>query len=219
MDTLYSFVSGPLAWVAFIIFFGGSLFRLINLLILVHRKEKFIYSYMSLKYSLRSILHWSIPFASENMRKHPWLTIVAFAFHICLLLTPIFLLAHVTLIDEAWNVSWWTLPEATAQILTLIVIAGCVFFLVRRLVSPEVNYVTSASDYIMLAIVAAPFVTGFLAYYQWFEYQIFMLLHVLSGEVMLVAIPFTRLSHMLFAPLTRAYMGSEFGGIRHAKDW
>ena len=219
MDTLYSFVSGPLAWVAFIIFFGGSLFRLINLLILVHRKEKFIYSYMSLKYSLRSILHWSTPFATENMRRHPGLTIVAFAFHICLLLTPIFLLAHVTLIDEAWNVSWWTLPEATAQILTLIVIAGCVFFLVRRLVSPEVNYVTSASDYIMLAIVAAPFVTGFLAYYQWFGYQILMILHIISGEVMLVAIPFTRLSHMFFAPLTRAYMGSEFGGIRHARDW
>jgi len=219
MDTLYIFVSGPLAWVAFIVFFGGSLFRLIRLILLVHRKEKFIYSYMSLKYSLRSILHWSTPFATENMRKHPALTIVAFAFHICLLLTPIFLLAHVTLVDESWNVSWWTLPEGAAQIMSLIVIAGCVFFLVRRLVSPEVKYVTSASDYIMLAIIAAPFVTGFLAYYQWFEYQILMLLHVLAGEIMLVAIPFTRLSHMLFAPLTRAYMGSEFGGIRHAKDW
>ena len=219
MDTLYIFVSGPLAWVAFIVFFGGSLFRLIRLILLVHRKEKFIYSYMSLKYSLRSILHWSTPFATENMRKHPALTIVVFAFHICLLLTPIFLLAHVTLVDESWNVSWWTLPEGAAQIMSLIVIAGCVFFLVRRLVSPEVKYVTSASDYIMLAIIAAPFVTGFLAYYQWFEYQIFMLLHVLAGEIMLVAIPFTRLSHMLFAPLTRAYMGSEFGGIRHAKDW
>jgi nitrate reductase gamma subunit len=219
MDTLYIFISGPLAWVAFIIFIGGSLFRLISLIILVHRKEKFIYSYMSLKYSLRSILHWSTPFATENMRRHPLLTIVAFAFHICLLLTPIFLLAHVTLIDESWNVSWWTLPEGATQIMTLIVIAGCVFFLVRRIVSPEVHYVTYASDYIMLAIVAAPFVTGFLAYYQWFEYQIFMILHILSGEIMLVAIPFTRLSHMLFAPLTRAYMGSEFGGIRHAKDW
>ena len=219
MDTLYIFVSGPLAWVAFIVFFGGSLFRLIRLILLVHRKEKFIYSYMSLKYSLRSILHWSTPFATENMRKHPALTIVAFAFHICLLVTPIFLLAHVTLVDEFWNVSWWTLPEGAAQIMSLIVIAGCVFFLVRRLVSPEVKYVTSASDYIMLAIIAAPFVTGFLAYYQWFEYQILMLLHVLAGEIMLVAIPFTRLSHMLFAPLTRAYMGSEFGGIRHAKDW
>jgi nitrate reductase gamma subunit len=219
MDTVYIFVSGPLAWVAFILFIGGSLFRLINLIILVHRKEKFIYSYMSLKYSLRSILHWSTPFATDNMRKHPALTIVAFAFHICLLLTPIFLLAHVILIDEAWDVSWWTLPDGAAQIMTLIVVAGCVFFLVRRLVRPEVNYVTSASDYIMLAIVAAPFVTGFIAYYQWFDYPIFMLLHVLAGEIMLVAIPFTRLSHMLFAPLTRAYMGSEFGGIRHAKDW
>ena len=219
MDTLYIFISGPLAWVAFIIFIGGCLFRLISLIILVHRKEKFIYSYMSLKYSLRSILHWSTPFATENMRRHPLLTIVAFAFHICLLLTPIFLLAHVTLIDESWNVNWWTLPEGATQIMTLIVIAGCVFFLVRRIVSPEVHYVTYASDYIMLAIIAAPFVTGFLAYYQWFEYQIFMILHILSGEIMLVAIPFTRLSHMLFAPLTRAYMGSEFGGIRHARDW
>ena len=219
MDTLYIFVSGPLVWVAFILFIGGSLFRLINLIILIHRKERFIYSYMSLKYSLRSILHWSIPFASENMRKHPGLTIVAFAFHICLLLMPIFLLAHVILVDEAWNVSWWTLPEGAAQILTLIVIAACVFFLVRRLVNPEVKYVTFASDYILLAIVAAPFVTGFLAYYQWFGYQILMILHIISGEVMLVAIPFTRLSHMFFAPLTRAYMGSEFGGIRHARDW
>jgi nitrate reductase gamma subunit len=67
--------------------------------------------------------------------------------------------------------------------------------------------------------VAAPFITGFLVYYQWFGYQTLLILHILSGEIMLVAIPFTRLSHMLFAPLTRAYMGSEFGGVRHAKDW
>jgi nitrate reductase gamma subunit len=219
MNDLYIFVSGPLAWAAGVIFIVGSLLRLIHLIVLVHRKERFIYSYMSLKYGLRSILHWRIPFASENMRKHPALTVVAFAFHICLLLTPIFVLAHVTLVDEAWDVSWWTLPEGATQVMTLIVIAGCVFFLIRRLVSPEVKYVTAASDYLMLAIVAAPFVTGFCAYYQWLDYPIFMVLHVISGEIMLVAIPCTRLSHMLFAPLTRAYMGSEFGGIRHARDW
>ena len=174
---------------------------------------------MSLKYGLRSILRWSTPFATENMRRHPVLTIVGFAFHICLILTPIFLLAHVTLVDESWNLSWWTLPEGVAEIMILIVIAACVFFLVRRLVNPEVQYVTSASDYILLAIVAAPFITGFLVYYQWFGYQTLLILHILSGELMLVTIPFTRLSHMLFAPLTRAYMGSEFGGVRHARDW
>jgi nitrate reductase gamma subunit len=219
MHSLYNFVSGPLVWLAFIIFIGGCLYRLITLIVLVHKKEKFIYSYMSWKYSLRSILRWSTPFATENMRRHPAMTIVAYVFHICLILTPIFLLAHVTLVDESWNLSWWTLPDTLAAIMTLMVIAACVFFLVRRLVNPEVQYVTSASDYILLVIVAAPFITGFLVYFQWFGYQTLLILHILSGEVMLVAIPFTRLSHMLFAPLTRAYMGSEFGGVRHARDW
>jgi len=219
MHSLYNFVSGPLVWLAFIIFIGGCLYRLISLIVLVHKKEKFIYSYMSWKYGLRSIVRWSTPFATENMRRHPAMTIVAYVFHICLILTPIFLLAHVTLVDESWDLSWWTLPDALAAIMTVMVIGACVFFLVRRLVNPEVQYVTSASDYILLAIVAAPFITGFLVYYQWFGYQTLLILHILSGEIMLVAIPFTRLSHMLFAPLTRAYMGSEFGGVRHAKDW
>ena len=219
MDELYRFATGPLAWTAFIIFIGGSLFRLVRLLRMVHRKEKFIYSYMSWKFSLRSILHWLTPFGTVNWRSHPWLTIVTFAFHICLLMTPIFLLAHIVLWDEAWNFSWWTLPDWLAIVMTLIVIAGCVFFFIRRQVTPEVTYVTSASDYIILAIVAAPFVTGLVAYFQWLDVRLFTVLHVLSGEIMLGAIPFTRLSHMLFAPLTRAYMGSEFGGIRHARDW
>ena len=219
MHSLYNFVSGPLAWLAFTVFVGGSLYRLITLFALIHKKEKFIYSYFSLKYSFRSIIHWITPFATENMRRNPLFTIVTFAFHICLVLTPVFLLAQITMIDESWDLSWWNLSDGAAATMTLIVIACCLFFLVRRLVSPEVQYVTSASDYFIIAIVAAPFITGFLAYYQWFGYQTIVILHILSGEIMLVAIPFTRLSHMLFAPLTRAYMGSEFGAVRHARDW
>lgn len=219
MHDLYLIVRGPLAWAAFVLFFVGCLYRVIHLLWLVHRKEKFIYSYMSLKYSLRSILHWITPFAAVNMRQNRVLTVVAFAFHLCLILTPVFLLSHVMLWEESWELSWWSLPDALADAMTLVVIACCGYFLVRRIVRPEVRYVTSASDYVILALVAAPFVTGFLAYHQWFAYETLFILHMLSGEIMLAAIPFTRLIHMLFAPLTRAYMGSEFGGIRHARDW
>ncbi|MDY6972561.1 MAG: nitrate reductase [Thermodesulfobacteriota bacterium] len=219
MHSLYDLISGPLVWIAFTIFLGGSLYRLINMVVLVKKKENFIFSYMSIRYSLRSIFHWIIPFAAVNMRSHPAMTIVSFAFHICLLLTPVFLLSHIILWDESWNISWWSLPDAVADIMTLTVICSCIFFFVRRLKSPEVRFVTSASDYILLAVVALPFVTGFFAYHQWLHYQFFLILHMLSGEIMLVAIPFTRLSHMLFAPFTRAYMGSEFGGVRHAKDW
>lgn len=219
MHDIYSFVAGPLAWLAFIILVAGSLWRWVEMLIMVNKKEKFIFSYMSLKYSLRSIGHWIIPFATENWRRHPVLTIVTFAFHLCLLITPIFLLAHVVLWDEAWNLSWWTLPDTLADVMTAIVILCCIFFFVRRRTQPDVKFLTSASDFVILTIVAAPFVTGFVAYHQWFGYRFFAILHMLCGEIMLVAIPFTRLSHMLFAPFTRAYMGSEFGKIRNAVDW
>jgi hypothetical protein len=70
-----------------------------------------------------------------------------------------------------------------------------------------------------LGLVAAPFITGFIARAQWFDYETMLIIHMISGAVLLMVIPFTRLSHMLFFPFTRAYMGSEFGAVRHAKDW
>lgn len=219
MHEIYNFVSGPLTWVAFILFFGGCLYRVVKLIQLVKQKEPFIFTYMSWHYSLRSILHWIIPFGTESWRRHPILTIVTFTFHICLIITPIFLLSHVILWDESFNISWWSLPDGLADVMTVLVILGCVFFLVRRLKLPEVKYVTSTSDYVLLSIVAAPFITGFLAYHQWFAYPLMMVLHIIAGQIMLVAIPFTRLNHMIFSVFTRAYMGSEFGKVRHARDW
>lgn len=219
MNDFYLLLTGPMAWAAFVIFAAGCLYRLISMVYLVNQKEKFVFSYMSWKYSFRSIVHWIVPFAAKNWRMHPVLTIVTFVFHICLIITPIFLLSHVVLWDEAWNISWWSLPDGVADIMALLVVVSCGFFLVRRLKLPEVQFVTSASDYIILAIVAAPFITGFIAYHQWVAYPFFLNLHILSGEIMLVAIPFSRLSHMIFSLFTRAYMGSEFGGVRHARDW
>jgi nitrate reductase gamma subunit len=219
MHAVYSLVAGPLAWLAFILFCGGIVFRLVQLVALVNKTEKFIFSYMSLKYSLRSIFHWIVPFATVNWRKRPILTVVTFVFHLCLLVMPVFVLAHIALLDESWNVSWGTLPDRATDIMTMLVIAGSIYFLVRRISQPEVKFVTDWSDYLLLAIVAAPFVTGFLAYHQFFTIKWMTIVHMLCGEIMLAAIPFTRLVHMVFSPLTRAYMGSEFGKVRHARDW
>jgi nitrate reductase gamma subunit len=219
MHSVYAIVTGPLVWATFVVFIGGSIYRLARMLMLVNKKEKFIFTYISLKYSLRSILHWITPFATTNMRMHPILTIVSFVFHVCLLLVPLFLLSHIILWDESWNIRWLSLPDAWSDIMALVVIGGCLFFFIRRIIRKEVKYVTSISDFVLLAVVVAPFLTGFIAYHQWFHYQLFFILHILTGEMLLMVIPFTRLSHMIFSPFTRAYMGSEFGGIRHAKDW
>lgn len=219
MHSIYQLLSGPMLWLAFILFIGGSLYRLGHLYALVLRKERFMLSYWDLKHGLLSVLRWLTPFGTTSMRLQPVLTAVAFVFHICLLLVPIFLSAHIVLWEEAWNIQWWSLPEPVAELMSLAVVAACVYFLVRRLKRPDVRYLTSASDYLLLAIVAAPFVTGLYCLYQWPGYAVAHLLHIFTGEVMLVAIPFTRLSHMILAVFTRSYTGSEFGAIRHARDY
>ncbi|MFC1840115.1 TmcC family electron transfer complex membrane anchor subunit [Thermodesulfobacteriota bacterium] len=219
MVSLYSFLTGPMFWISVAVFLAGIIFKLIRMLILVKEKEAFILSYLSLKYGLRSVLHWIIPFASSNMRQHPIMTLAAFSFHICLLVTPLFLLAHIILIDEAINISYWALPDALADLMTIIVIGGCLFFMVRRIIKPEVRFVTTYSDYLFLFIIALPFITGLWAASQLPGYSYVLLLHIFSGELMLILIPFTRLVHMVFALFTRFYMGSEFGGVRFARDW
>jgi nitrate reductase gamma subunit len=215
---MYAFVSGPLVWIACIVFVGGMIYQFVTMLRLA-RKDKVVYPYMSLKYGFRSLLHWVVPFASRNMRMRYETTMVTFAFHICLILVPIFLTAHMVMFSSAWGPRWGTLSDRTADWLTILVIAASLFFLVRRWMLPEVRFVTSASDYVLLAVVVAPFLTGFIAHRQWLDYETMVTIHMISGAAMLMAIPFTRLSHMLFFPFTRTYMGSEFGAVRHARDW
>ena len=215
---MYEFVSGPLVWIAFIIFIGGSLYKLVYMLSGA-KKDITLFRHMSVEHSLASLLHWLIPFNNQYMRKRPIFTIISFAFHICLLVTPVFLLAHVILFDESWNISWLSLPNAVADWMTIIVVAGAVFYAYRRLTDPVVKNVTDGSDFLLLAITALPFITGFLAYHQWFGSKTMLILHILAGELMLIAIPFTRLSHMLFFVFTRALFGSEQGYWKNSKDW
>ncbi len=219
MHTLYKIVSGPMMWVAFLLLIGGSMYRLWQLYRLLLKKEKSLLSYVSLKYSLRSVVRWLTPFGTRNMRLHPLITAVSFAFHICLLLVPVFLLSHIVLWEESWGVRWWALPGLWADIMTLIVPAACIYFAVRRIRRPEVRYVTSPADYLFLAAVGLPFISGFYCHQQWPGYQLMMFVHIISGQLLLAIIPFTRLAHMLVIWFTRSYMGSEFGAVRHARDY
>ena len=64
------------------------------------------------------------------------MTIVTFLFHIGLVFTPIFLLSHNILWRESWGITWWSLPEDIADIMTLVVIFSCIFFFLRRIFTP-----------------------------------------------------------------------------------
>jgi nitrate reductase gamma subunit len=219
MNAFIDFIMGPMVWIAFLIFILGLILKIVMIIRDVNARESYIYSYMTLKHSLRSIAAWLIPFFPQSTKQSPVFYSISYIFHLLLFIAPIFLMSHIVLINEAFQVSWISMNDGLADILTLLVIFALVFFAIRRMMLPEVKYLTSARDYLLILIVALPFITGFLAYHQFFLYRPMVIAHVISGEIMLILIPFSRFSHMIVAPLTRAYMGSEFGNVRHAKDW
>ena len=215
---MYEFVRGPLVWVAFAIFFGGCLYKLISMYIGANQ-EKSVIPTWSMKFGLRSLLHWMVPFLNRSTRLHPVMTMVSFVFHLCLLFTPLLVMGHAVLWQESWGISWWSLPPWLADVTTLVVIGGALFFALRRIAAPEVRNVTTWKDFLLLIIVVAPFVTGLLAHHHWLPYKMIVILHIITGVVWLIAIPFTWLSHMFWFVFTRSYMGSEFGAVRNARDW
>ena len=159
---MYEFSRGPLVWIAFVIFFGGSLYRLISMII-NSKKEKVVHPYMSWKYGLRSILHWVVPMGTRNMRIQPVFTVLSFLFHAGLILTPLFVLGHVMLWKESWGISWWTFPETLSNMMTIMVVITGVIFVLRRIADPTVRYVSTFKEYLMLLVVLGPFITGLMA--------------------------------------------------------
>jgi nitrate reductase gamma subunit len=108
-------------------------------------------------------------------------------------------------------------PSALA--LSWLCLACGIFLLVRRLVRPEVRLLTGIWDYALLVLALLPFLTGVLAYRYWGPYEILMVLHVFSGEILLVLIPFSKLGHMVLFFFTRAFIGFEMGARRGAVSW
>ncbi|MCF8039420.1 MAG: respiratory nitrate reductase subunit gamma [Desulfohalobiaceae bacterium] len=212
---MYDFLTGPALWLAFIVCGAGLLTRIVWYVYgLNWQLDRVAYTrhpLAGLKGALRSILHWLIPFAARNWRLRPLFTVTFFLFHLGLILVPLFLEGHAVLLEQGWGIAWPTIPMWLADALTLIALATGLAILVRRFALPEVRILTTGSDVLILILAMAPFLTGFLAVQQAPGYQFWLLTHIVTGEILLISIPFTRLSHMIMFFLTRAQIGMDFG--------
>ena len=204
------FVRGPLVWVAFLVFILGTAYQVYRFYRLSRPRER---------YRLRipfgkppqepeeapaePELTWWQQVQLSVAGRNPVMIAVTTLFHLALVLTPLFVLGHNVLLDIAWHASLPSLPEAVADGLTVAVLAGGLFFLLRRIFLARVRAISTAYDYLVLLIATAPFITGFLAYHHLFDYDTVILLHMLAGEIMLMAIPFTKLVHMPFYFINR----------------
>jgi nitrate reductase gamma subunit len=226
-DAIYNLAKGPFVWMALVLCIVGTIVRTIQLILLTKAEKRNIrvqkIPTIKEKFAPRFTLNRvSRFFSNVNLTilgNSPVTILVSCIFHICLIITPIFLLAHNILIEESIGFSLFSFSESFTNWLTFIFLICAAYFLIRRILLPRLRAITSLYDYIVLFIATAPFLTGCLAYYQVFDYKTAIILHMLTGELLLIAIPFTKIYHMVFFFIGRFVLINQHTLGRGRRTW
>jgi nitrate reductase gamma subunit len=242
MAPLLAFIKGPMVWIALGVFLGGIVVHGLAFFAVTRNKDsRYLPSAPKKKAKkkeaeeegrlrLERVMQQLQPwfqladrqwFTVEHsvFRIHPVVSTVTVVFHLLLFIVPIFLLAHNELIRGAIGFSLPSLPESLADFLTVLVLLCGGFFLFRRLFIRRVRAISTLWDYFILLVTLTPFVSGFLAFHQWGDYSTVILVHIVSAELALILIPFTKLSHMVYFFLYRLLIGSEYSFGQGKRAW
>jgi nitrate reductase gamma subunit len=150
---------------------------------------------------------------------HPLMRTVSLSFHVLLFVVPLFLPAHAMIAGRSLHASLPSLPSPVADWLTIVLVCLGGFFLARRLFVPRVRVLSTIYDYAILLLVLAPFLTGLMAYHHVSSSPWLMIAHVASGDLLLAAIPFTKLGHMPFLLFSRLFVSGEYAWRPGRRAW
>lgn len=146
------------------------------------------------------------------LQRSPVVYIGGYLFHVGLFLTLFFFAPHILLFKGLWGFSWPALPFFLIDAVTLISIAALIVLLVHRLVNPVRRFLSTFQDYFTWVVTILPLLTGYLAYHRMLlPYNTMLAWHILSVELLLIVIPFTKLIHTFTFLLSRWYNGVAAG--------
>jgi nitrate reductase gamma subunit len=206
LEELLNLLSGPIFRLCFAIMLLGLLrIFLLDIWSAYKAYRKSCDKTMPWKLILSRSFEWLFPI-KRIAHYRPFYSIISVLFHVGLLLVPLFLFAHVQLWKESLGFGWITLPYQWAYWLTLSTIFFAIALFIGRATSKSSSFISRKQDYLWPLILLIPFVTGFVCAHLSVNpktYQTFMILHVLSGNLIFVLIPFTKIAHCVLMPLSQ----------------
>ncbi len=204
------FARGPLFRLCFALMFLGLLRILLLTLLGVReayqRSSDKIVSWKEIRYQT---LSWLFPVA-RLFRQRPIYSLFSFAFHVGMILTPIFLASHILLWRNSVGFGWPALPQRLANWLALLVIFAGLGLFLGRVLHPAARKLSGFQEFLWPLLLVMPFVTGYISSNVILfprTYQELLLVHILSGDFILLLIPFTKLAHCMLAPLSQLVTG------------
>lgn len=142
------------------------------------------------------------------------LAVATTLFHFALIAAPLTARAHGILLDQAWQVFPPRIDPVITGVCTMTAIISGLLLLLRRTFVRRVFAVSSWKDFAAMICVLTPFVTGLLAREMIGNYEIVMLIHCTGAHVLLLAIGWTRLGHMVFFTAGRFVASNLYRKIR-----
>ena len=213
---LLAWLRGSGLQIAIAVFFLGLVFRIVQNIVAGRAHNLAVPRGSQFGPGLRTI--WRRSFSMPGLTYRGYFTLIAgYIFHLGFFITLFFLSQHILLFKNLLGVSWPGLPPALIDITALLSIAALVAILIHRLMDPVLKQISDYQDYLAWLLTIAPLVTGFMALHHiGNSYNVVLSLHLISIEALLIAIPFTKLSHTLSIFVSRWYNGAIAGykGIR-----
>ncbi len=219
-------LQGPMVWISLLIFFTGLCVQSIRLRRLTRKTVPAAIAFAAnppKKKKAGGRQKWIRSLAGMKttaLGASPWLSAISIIFHVCLFITPVFLMGHNVLIEAAVGVSIPSFSENISDILTLIVLMCGLFFLLRRLLLKRVRVLSTPYDLFLLVLAVLPFLTGILArHHLLWDYQLMILIHIAAGELLLIMIPFSKFFHMVFFFFGRFFIVNEYSLGAPKRSW
>lgn len=211
------FARGPFFRVALIVFIAGMAYRLARVVFLGWSRDKSPSSGSKLggvvKTYLKSLLVLPfIPWVKNTFNRNAVTYLAGGIFHLGLILLIFFGAAHMLVWKSLLGFGWATLPMPVIDWFAAITIIAMIALLVNRMVNPISKMISGVAEYLNWTLVFLPMVTGYImAHHMWFRYEVLFSLHMLAVDVLLIWIPFSRISHFVFYFFSRTIHGAQFG--------
>jgi nitrate reductase gamma subunit len=193
------------------IFLLGTLWRLFEIYSLGRKLDLAVPRHRTGASGLHTMFRRSVP--PPGMFKRSATSYVAgYVFHIGLFIIVFLFAQHIKLIQELTGLSWPNLPAQFIDATAVVTLATMLLVLVERINKPVKRFLSTFGDYAAWALTFLPVLTGLLATkHLLFSYTWMLALHILSVELLLIFIPFTKLIHVFTLWGSRWYNGDVNG--------
>jgi nitrate reductase gamma subunit len=135
-----------------------------------------------------------------------------YVFHVGLAVVVFLFAPHIALLTSLIGVVWPGLPSQVVDFVTVVTMAAMAAVLIDRFARPVKRFLSTFGDWFTWTLTFLPLLTGWLAaHHLLLPYTLMLAVHILSVELLLVFLPFTKLFHAFTVFGSRWFNGAMNG--------